>query len=141
MIFPICPGLSADFPGLSFSSFSAYQRHLRGTVPKESAIQSGPFPKKRKPPGLETPRFGFSHLFGKIPHGRCDDLRTKDVELRFLQRKTKGGETQGRGKHTITPPQKRFWTPPLMIRFPPPFVYAMSFSLEEMGTDQTNPTF
>ena len=28
-----------------------------------------------------------------------------------------------------------------MIRFPPPFVYAMSFFLEETGTDQTNPTF
>ena len=29
-----------------------------------------------------------------------------------------------------------------MIRFPPPpFVHAMSFSLEETGTDQTNPTF
>ena len=53
-----------------------------------------------------------------------------------------GGETQGRGEHTINPlPKKRFWTPPLIIRFPrPPLVHAMSFSLEETGTDQTNPT-
>ena len=38
-----------------------------------------------------------------------------------IQRKTKGGGNSGEGKtyHT-TPPQKRFWPPPLMIRFPPP---------------------
>ena len=34
-------GLSEDLPDLSFSSFSAYKQHLRGTVPKGSATQSG----------------------------------------------------------------------------------------------------
>ena len=53
-------GLSGDFPDWSFSSFSAYYQHLRGTVPKGSATQSGPFPKKVgntrvwKPPGLAS---------------------------------------------------------------------------------------
>ena len=55
------PDLSGDFPDWSFSSFSAYYQHLRGTVPKGSATQSGPFPKKSgKHPGLELPRFSFS---------------------------------------------------------------------------------
>ena len=52
-----------------------------------------------------------------------------------------GGKVRGGKSYHKPPPQKRFWTPPLMIRFPPPFVHAMSFSLEETGTDQTNPTF
>ena len=69
--FLFCPFLSflglsrffRDFPDLlgdgSFLfSFSAYREHLRGTVPKGSATQSGPFPTKK--PGLETPRFSFS---------------------------------------------------------------------------------
>ena len=37
-----------------------------------------------------------------------------------------------------TLPQKRFWIPPPVIRFP---LRALSFPSEEMGTDQTNPTF
>ena len=56
-------GLSGDFPDWSVSSFSAHYQHLRGTVPKGSATQSGPFPKKSgKHPGLETPRFSFSQV-------------------------------------------------------------------------------
>ena len=54
-IFPICP-----FP-LSRPIKSTYEeQHLRGTVPKGSATQSGPFPKKVgntrvwKPPGLAS---------------------------------------------------------------------------------------
>ena len=48
--------------------------------------------------------------------------------------KQRGGNS-GEGKtYHKSPPPKRFWTPPLMIRFPPPFVHAMSFSLEETGT-------
>ena len=53
-------GLSGIFPDWSFSSFSAYYQHLRGTVPKGSATQSGPFPKKVgntrvwKAPGLAS---------------------------------------------------------------------------------------
>ena len=88
-------GLSGDFPDWSVSSFSAYYQHLRGTVPKGSATQSGPFPKKVgntrvwKPPGLaslnyfsglrgtfrifrifEFPRIGFESLISKIrPNG------------------------------------------------------------------------
>ena len=57
-------GLSGDFPDWSFSSFSAYYQHLRGTVPKGSATQSGPFPKKVgntrvwKHPGLASLKGG-----------------------------------------------------------------------------------
>ena len=41
------------------------------------------------------------------------------------EKKQRGGGTQGRGKPTIKPlPQKRFWTPPLMMRFPlPPLLF------------------
>ena len=59
-------GLSGDFPDWSFSSFSAYYQHLRGTVPKGSVTQPGPFPKKVgntrvwKPPGLASPKIGVS---------------------------------------------------------------------------------
>ena len=62
---------------------------------------------------------------------------------RPLQRKTKGGgKTQGRGKHTINPLPKNGFGPPIYDTIPPPpFVHAMSFSLEETDTDQTNPTF
>ena len=39
----------------------------------------------------------------------------------WIQRKTKGGGNSGEGKtYHKSPPQKWFWTPPLMIRFPPP---------------------
>ena len=66
------------------------------------------------------------------------------VFLEFrIREKQRGVENSGEGKtYHKSPPQKRFWIPPLMIRFPPPpFVHAMSFSLEETDTDQTNPTF
>ena len=47
-------------------------------------------------------------------------LRQKKVN-NLAQRKTKGGGNSGEGKtYHKAPPQKRFWTPPLMIRFPPP---------------------
>ena len=71
--FPIFPGFSrfargwsGDFPDSSLFSFSAYQEPLRGTVPKGSATQSGPFPKKVgntrvwKPPGLASLNFQHS---------------------------------------------------------------------------------
>ena len=59
-----CPG---DFPDLSLSSFSAYEQHLRGTVPKGSATQSGPFPKRSgEPPGLETSRFSFYQIVVEV---------------------------------------------------------------------------
>ena len=57
-------GLFGDFPDLPLSSFLAYQEHLQGTVPKGSATQSAPFPKKKvgnppvwKPPGLASLNF------------------------------------------------------------------------------------
>ena len=66
-IFPGFPDLLGDGPGIfpirPFSSFSAYRQRLRGTVPKGSATQSGPFPKKVgnppvwKHPGLASPKF------------------------------------------------------------------------------------
>ena len=40
-----------------------------------------------------------------------------------------------------SPPQKWFGPTPTYDTFPPPFVHALSFSLEETGTDQTNPMF
>ena len=41
-------------------------------------------------------------------------------------------ENSGEGKtYHKTPPQNGFGSPPPIIRFPPPFVHAMSFSLEE----------
>ena len=53
-----------------------------------------------------------------------------------------GRKTQGRGKKAYhkTPSQKRLWTPPTYDTFPPP-CSRLAFSLEETGTDQTNPTF
>ena len=60
------------------------------------------------------------------------------------QRKTEGVESSEEGKtHHQTPPQEPFWTPPPppVIRFPPFFVHALSYSLEGRDTDQTNPTF
>ena len=52
-IFPICP----------FPVSRRIKQRLRGTVPKGSATQSGPFPKKvGNLPGLETHRFSFSQL-------------------------------------------------------------------------------
>ena len=53
------------------------------------------------------------------------------------------GGNSGEGKtYHKAPPQKPFWTPPPTYdTFPPPFVHAMSFSLAETGTDQTNPIF
>ena len=47
-------------------------------------------------------------------------------------------ENSGKGKtYHKTTPQKRFWTPSPMIRFLPPFVHTMSFSLREWA--QTRP--
>ena len=36
----------------------------------------------------------------------------------FRERQREGRKIHGRGKHTITLPRKRFWAPPLIIRFP-----------------------
>ena len=57
-----------------------------------------------------------------------------------LEEKNKVGvENSGEGIKPL--PQKRLWTPPTYDTIPLPFVHAMSFSLQETGTDQTNPTF
>ena len=59
-------------------------------------------------------------------------LPNSKSKARESEKNKGGGETQGRGKHTINPlPPKRFWTPHLWYDFPPPFVHAMSFSSEE----------
>ena len=51
----------------------------------------------------------------------CWVYQFQDAWNHQIQRKTKGGGTQGRGKHTIKPlPKNGFGPPPLMIRFPPP---------------------
>ena len=60
-----------------------------------------------------------------------------------MSEKNKGGwKTQGRGKHTIKPLPKNGFGPPHLwyVSPPPPFVFALLFSLEETGTDQANPT-
>ena len=68
-------------------------------------------------------------------------LATTFAETNSLKKNQRGWDS-GEGKtYHKAPPQKRFWTPPLLIRFPPPFVHALSFSSEETGTDQTNPIF
>ena len=62
--------------------------------------------------------------------------------IRTLTSEKKGGwKTQGRGEHTIKPLPKNGLDSPPMIPFPTPFVHTLSFSLEETGKDQTNPTF
>ena len=71
LIFPgfsrFARGWSGDFPDLSLSSFSAFKQQLRGTVPKGSATQSGPFEKKVghppvwKPPGLASSKSASLH--------------------------------------------------------------------------------
>ena len=69
-------------------------------------------------------------------------LREGSYDNRRSEKNKGGWKTQGRGKHTIKPlPKNGFWTTPPMIRFPPPFVFALLFSLEETSTDQANPTF
>ena len=43
------------------------------------------------------------------------------VVLPIFSEKQRGGENSGEGKtYHKSAPQKRFWTPPLMVRFPPP---------------------
>ena len=77
-------------------------------------------PKMMRYPPFLALSFTRAHL--------CDTpLKKKQTRksLRYYrykyQRKTKGGGNSGEGKtYHKTPPQKRFWTPPLMIRFPPP---------------------
>ena len=54
--FPDRSGDFGYFPDFAFSSFSSYQQHLRGTVPKKAATQSGPFPKRANPPVWRPPR-------------------------------------------------------------------------------------
>ena len=55
----------------------------------------------------------------------------------------KGGveNSEEREKHNIRPLPKTVLEPPTYNTFPPPFVHALSFPLEETGTDQINPTF
>ena len=62
-----------DFLDWSFSSFSAYGKHLQGPFPKGSVTQSGPSLKKVEPPppGLETPRLSFSQ-YSVGACGLCD---------------------------------------------------------------------
>ena len=61
-------------------------------------------------------------------------------ESAFFSEKSKGGGgTRGRGKHSIKPLPKTGLDPPTYDAIPPPFAHALSFSLEEPGTDQTHP--
>ena len=61
-IFPICSGMVRGLSRFVLCLLlGLLQEHPRVTVPKGSATQSGPFPKKvENPPGLETPQFSFS---------------------------------------------------------------------------------
>ena len=85
--------------------------------------------------GVAIPGSNYKYL-------RFETSSRSDLGESLDQRKTKGGgENSGERKTYHKSPPQNGWTPPLMIRFPPPFVHAMSFSLEETDTDQTNPTF
>ena len=57
---------------------------------------------------------------------------------RLGQRRIKGGGNSGEGKTNPTPP-KPVLDPATYDSFPPLFVHVLSYSLEETGTNQTNP--
>ena len=60
-IFLICSGMVRGFSRLKVPFFFiGLLRTPTGNSPETSATQSGPFPKKVGPPGLETPPFSFS---------------------------------------------------------------------------------
>ena len=72
-IFPICSGMVRGFSRLVLFLFlGLFSEHLRGTVPKGSATQSGPFPKKVgntrvwKPPGLASLNYSAIRFRGKL---------------------------------------------------------------------------
>ena len=89
--------------------------------------------KKHKPKYSQMLSFAvFGHKIGWTNVGRQSCFGPKKCTVSGLKR-------QFDKWHLFRAP-----TPPPMIRFPPPFVHALSydsFSLEETGTDQTNPTF
>ena len=76
--------------------------------------------------------------------GRAGTISIVQWNLRpvIFREKERGVENSGEGKtYHKTHSKNPVWTPPPMIRFPPPpFVFALLFSLEETGTDQANPT-
>ena len=59
----------------------------------------------------------------------------------WLECKQRGGETRGGESIPSSPSPKAVLDPPTYDTISPPFVHAMSFYLQETGTDQTNPTF
>ena len=61
-IFRDFPDLSGDSPGIFPICPFPLSRPIRGTVPKGSATQSGPFPKKVETPGFETPGLASLNL-------------------------------------------------------------------------------
>ena len=70
------------------------------------------------PPSILT-FFGEGHE--QLDSNRDDKAMAVSKVHLALSKKNKGGETQGRRKHTIKPlPRKGFGPLPLMIRFPPP---------------------
>ena len=87
------------------------------------------FSSRRSP---EHCRIFSGHLRGLLPSWPIQRKYHGKSAAKFMQKtgksqKNKKGETQGRGKDTN--------------RISPSFVHALSFSLEETGTDQTNPIF
>ena len=83
----------------------------------------------------------FVQLLRNLQHSFVPNIKLDFVIITFRE-KQRGGKTQGGGKHTINPSPKTVLDPPTYDTIsPPPFVHAMSFSLEETGTDQINPTF
>ena len=78
-------------------------------------------------------------LWADFSFPKLDDSQYGGPGIARNQRRTKGVENLREGKtYHKTPPQKRFWTPPPLKRFPPPLVHALSFALERMGTDQSH---
>ena len=109
---------------------------LRGGENQES-------PQQTKPKKGQFMNFSQGHSGTKVQCESCLFSQGKTPEftkMGEIHELFVAGATPEKTYHK-TPSQKRFWTPPPMIRFPPPFVFALLFSLEETGTDQANPTF
>ena len=72
------------------------------------------------PPSAIVSRKGIAPIGGGISHWAAKLVRCTILGLSLFQRKTKGVENSGEGKtYHKNPSQKRFWTPPPMIRFVP----------------------
>ena len=130
--FPIFPGFSrfargwsGDFPDSPLFSFSAYREHLKGTVPKGSAAQSGPFPKK----GVGT---GVSRRVWRTTWERS--LKNWELQIPCFEEFFWGGNTLG----LVLPSLLALWdtpvlfTPPLPLPQKPPGLETPRLSFSQL---------